>query len=201
MEQNQNSLKVIHKILIKIQGPNNPRYKTSLCKHYATPQGCGYGDKCQFAHGFAELRTTSNSPVNPTMSMNPFNDKAQSNIINYKIVKCKNWELNKTCRYGNKCTFAHGDEELRKKEDNMKNINTGIPMFVMMDQNMNPIMLQQQGLNFNQMPMQMIPGNFDPNQMIMGMGMMPQNANVPQGGNMMNSNNNESSGITDKNQQ
>ena len=139
--------------------------------------------------------------MNPAMPLNPFNDKAQNNLINYKIAKCKNWEQDKTCRYGSKCTFAHGDEELRKKEDNMKNIGTGIPMFMMMDQNGNPIMFPQQGLDFNQMPMQMIPANFDPNQLMMGMGMMPPNTNVPQGGNMNNTNNNGVGGINDKNQQ
>ena len=139
--------------------------------------------------------------MNPAMPLNPFNDKAQNNLINYKIAKCKNWEQDKTCRYGSKCTFAHGDEELRKKEDNMKNIGTGIPMFMMMDQNGNPIMFPQQGLDFNQMPMQMIPANFDPNQLMMGMGMMPPNTNVPQGGNMNNTNNNGAGGINDKNQQ
>jgi len=139
--------------------------------------------------------------MNPAMPLNPFNDKAQNNLINYKIAKCKNWEQDKTCRYGSKCTFAHGDEELRKKEDNMKNIGTGIPMFMMMDQNGNPIMFPQQGLDFNQMPMQMIPANFDPNQLMMGMGMMPPNTNVPQGGNMNNTNNNGEGGINDKNQQ
>jgi len=137
--------------------------------------------------------------MNPAMPLNPFNDKAQNNLINYKIAKCKNWEQDKTCRYGSKCTFAHGDEELRKKEDNMKNIGTGIPMFMMMDQNGNPIMFPQQGLDFNQMPMQMIPANFDPNQLMMGMGMMPPNTNVPQGGNMNNTNNNGAGGINDKN--
>ena len=139
--------------------------------------------------------------MNPAMPLNPFNDNAQNNLINYKIAKCKNWEQDKTCRYGSKCTFAHGDEELRKKEDNMKNIGTGIPMFMMMDQNGNPIMFPQQGLDFNQMPMQMIPANFDPNQLMMGMGMMPPNTNVPQGGNMNNTNNNGAGGINDKNQQ
>lgn len=145
--------------------------------------------------------------MNPAMPMNPFNDKAQNNIINYKIAKCKNWEQSKTCRYGSKCTFAHGDAELRKKEDNMKNIGTGIPMFMMMDQNGNPIMVQPpQGLEFNQMPMSMpmMPGNFDPNQLMMGMGMMQPNPNIPQGGNMdmnNNNNNNDASGINDKNQQ
>jgi hypothetical protein len=26
-----------------------------LCKHFETSKGCAFKDKCQFAHGFAEL--------------------------------------------------------------------------------------------------------------------------------------------------
>lgn len=96
---------------------HNPKYKTTLCKHFDTPQGCSYGDKCQFAHGYGELRTSSGQTVGAQMSMgNPFNDKSQNNMLNYKIAICKNWEKDKTCRYGNKCSFAHGNEELRKKK-------------------------------------------------------------------------------------
>ena len=134
------------------------------------------------------------------MQLNPFNDKTQNNIINYKIAKCKNWEKDGTCRYGNKCTFAHGDEDLRKKEDNMKNMSNGIPMFMVLDQNGNPMMFQpQQGFDYSQM--QMMPINFDQNQLMMGMGMMPQNANIPQEGNMGMQNNINQSGNNNKNQQ
>ena len=34
-------------------------------------------------------------------------------------MKCKYWEKDHNCRYGSLCTFAHGDEELRTKSDNM----------------------------------------------------------------------------------
>ena len=134
------------------------------------------------------------------MAINPFNDKAQNNAMNYKIALCKNWEKDKTCKYGNKCIFAHGEAELRKKEDNIKNINPTMPMIMMMDQNGNPIMLPAQpGMEFNQMPIQMMPANFDPNQMMQGM--MPPIANFPQGGNMEMGNNTGASGNNDRNQQ
>ena len=133
--------------------------------------------------------------------MATFNDKNQNNMMNYKIAICKNWEKDKTCRYGNKCSFAHGNEELRKKEDNMKNLANPIPMMFMMDQNGQPIMVPQQvpGMDFSQMTMPVMPGNFDPNQMMVGM--MPPFANFPQGGNMDNGNKNETGGNNDKNQQ
>jgi hypothetical protein len=32
----------------------------------------------------------------------------------YKTELCRSWEEKGTCRYGNKCQFAHGEDELRK---------------------------------------------------------------------------------------
>jgi hypothetical protein len=43
---------------------------------------------------------------------------AQKNPLNFKIVKCKNFERDGNCKYGAQCTFAHGDSELRTKTDN-----------------------------------------------------------------------------------
>ena len=123
------------KLLIKIkkQGPNNARYKTALCKHFNTPQGCSYGDKCQFAHGQQELKQIDNTKIN-NQNFIPQNNK-QKNNLNYKIVKCKNWEKDKTCKYGAHCTFAHGDSELRNKADNLyqmgPNMGMMFPTFMM----------------------------------------------------------------------
>ncbi len=39
---------------------NQNKFKTMLCKHYETPKGCQYKDKCQFAHGGHELKSTVN---------------------------------------------------------------------------------------------------------------------------------------------
>jgi len=33
----------------------------------------------------------------------------------YKTELCKNWELNKVCKFGDKCCFAHGRHELKNK--------------------------------------------------------------------------------------
>jgi len=33
----------------------------------------------------------------------------------YKTELCKNWELNKVCKFGDKCCFAHGKHELKNK--------------------------------------------------------------------------------------
>jgi hypothetical protein len=41
---------------------NSSRYKTEMCRPYQENGTCKYGDKCQFAHGYAELRTISRHP-------------------------------------------------------------------------------------------------------------------------------------------
>ena len=118
------------------------------------------------------------------MPTNQFIDKAQNSLINYKIVKCKNWEKDKTCKYGSKCTFAHGDAELRNKIDNINCMSQPFPVVMpfMVDQNGQPIMMQPAaGFDYNQM--QMMPSNIDQNQLMMGMNMIPSNANIPSASN------------------
>ena len=100
-----------------LKGPANPRYKTMLCKNYNTEQGCQYGEKCQFAHGVEELRTYHGNGAQPQTQPGMPQQQMQKNIMNYKIVKCKNFEKDGVCKYGSHCTFAHGDEELRSKID------------------------------------------------------------------------------------
>lgn len=101
--------------------------------------------------------------VNPN-DMQP--NKLQKNPLNYKIVKCKNFEKTGTCRYNSHCTYAHGDAELRTKEDNLNQIQPSI----------NNIMNQP---NFcfdynNMMPLGGIPPN------LINMGTMPTNMEMPQ---------------------
>ena len=132
-----------------------------LCKKFSTNQGCPYGDKCQFAHGAQELRLYNGQGAQP--NMNNLN-KSQNSLLNYKIVKCKNWEKDKTCKYGIHCTFAHGDEEIRHKTDNLYQFNLSMPFMMPM------IVPPQNGIDFNQMQQFMVNG-----QMMMGMNNMNQN--------------------------
>ena len=140
--QNINKLKV-NKIFIHsktlIQGNLNPKYKTTLCKKYSADQGCPYGDKCQFAHGAQELRLFSGQNI----PQNVLNLNKSQSFLNYKIVKCKNWEKDKTCKYGAHCTFAHGDEELRNKTDNLYQFNPSM-------QFMMPMIVSPVGMDMNQ---------------------------------------------------
>ena len=104
----------------------------------------------------------------PQMPMGNNMNKNQNNILNYKIVKCKNFEKDGTCKYGAHCTFAHGDKELRNKTENLYQMNNN-PM--MMPVGGIPVMMPT-GMEMGQMPIMMTaPGNFGQNYMMM----MPQN--------------------------
>ena len=92
------------------------------------------------------------------------NNKSQNSLLNYKIVKCKNWEKDRTCKYGAHCTFAHGDSELRNKADNLYQMNSTFPVMM-------PMMIPPQGMDYNQMQQLMMS-----NQLMMGMGINP---NIP----------------------
>ena len=100
-------------------------------------------------------------------------NKSQNSLLNYKIVKCKNWDKDGTCKYGVHCTFAHGDEELRNKADNLYQFNPSI-------QFMMPMVLPPPGMDINQMQQLMANG-----QLMMGMNMNNMNPNMmmPEQGN------------------
>ena len=77
--------------------------------------------------------------------MNKINN-SQKNALNYKIVKCKNYEKDGTCKYGAHCTFAHGDSEVRNKNDNLYQMQPGMGLTVQ------PFMVDMHAmLQFNQL--------------------------------------------------
>jgi len=75
------------------------RYKTELCRPYEENGSCKYGDKCQFAHGRAELRPVARHPK-------------------YKTDLCKTYHTTGLCPYGPRCHFIHNDDERHLNELN-----------------------------------------------------------------------------------
>jgi len=68
------------------------RYKTELCRPFEENGSCKYADKCQFAHGRAELRPIVRHPK-------------------YKTDLCRTYHTTGLCPYGPRCHFIHNDEE------------------------------------------------------------------------------------------
>ena len=68
--------------------PNPQKYKTMLCKHFSSPKGCSFGDKCQFAHGVNDLRTSNGLPIsNPQIPNNTPQDKK---VLTFRTIKSLN---------------------------------------------------------------------------------------------------------------
>ncbi|XP_057458942.1 uncharacterized protein LOC130749578 [Lotus japonicus] len=62
--------------------------KTQLCRRFQQHGMCGFGSKCNFAHGIAELNRLNNiQPPNPQL--------------------CRMFSRNKHCTYGHSCRFRH----------------------------------------------------------------------------------------------
>ena len=54
----------------------------------------------------------------------PFKGEAKDFKIKYKTELCKYYEINGYCKYGDKCAYAHGKENLRSKVTNTTDYRT-----------------------------------------------------------------------------
>ncbi|CAF1329876.1 unnamed protein product [Rotaria sordida] len=66
------------------------RYKTELCRSYHETGLCKYGEKCQFAHGYNEIRSLNRHPK-------------------YKTILCRTYHCTGYCPYGPRCHFLHDE--------------------------------------------------------------------------------------------
>lgn len=83
-----------HRKLDRTVSEPTSRYKTELCRPYEESGSCKYGDKCQFAHGYNELRNLARHPK-------------------YKTELCRTFHKIGFCPYGPRCHFVHNFEEAR----------------------------------------------------------------------------------------
>ena len=91
----------------------NNKFKTSICKLYDATGSCNFGNKCSFAHGSHELRQPGD-PI-PREALSERNDRVP--YSNYKTIKCCYFYREGVCPFGVRCSYAHGDHELRSKYD------------------------------------------------------------------------------------
>ena len=59
-----------------------------------------------------------NQPKSKEKTQGQFKSTAADFKIKYKTELCKYWEINGYCKYGDKCAYAHGKENLRSKVTN-----------------------------------------------------------------------------------
>lgn len=93
----------------------DPAYRTKLCAHWHAGK-CQYGDRCIFAHGVAELRSFGDPDMvgagagtpSPAEETAPASDNPA-----YRTQICTRW-MEGSCQYGDRCNFAHGEEQLRQ---------------------------------------------------------------------------------------
>ncbi|XP_014471862.1 PREDICTED: protein TIS11 [Dinoponera quadriceps] len=83
-----------HRKLDRSVSEPTSRYKTELCRPFEESGACKYGDKCQFAHGYTELRNLARHPK-------------------YKTEPCRTYHSSGFCPYGPRCHFIHNFEEAR----------------------------------------------------------------------------------------
>ncbi|KAH8289411.1 hypothetical protein KR054_004844 [Drosophila jambulina] len=79
------------------QPMNTSRYKTELCRPFEEAGECKYGEKCQFAHGYHELRNLQRHPK-------------------YKTEYCRTFHSVGFCPYGPRCHFVHNADEARAQQ-------------------------------------------------------------------------------------
>ncbi|KAJ2651573.1 hypothetical protein IW137_000603 [Coemansia sp. RSA 1287] len=101
----------------RARAQDNPRYKTKLCEKFEQEGECPYHQKCVFAHGLSELRVRESQPPPPLRTDDSFNRSHGGSRFNanplYKTRLCQRFGELGECPYGEKCQFAHGDNELR----------------------------------------------------------------------------------------
>lgn len=88
---------------------NTSRYKTELCRPFQEHGTCKYGEKCQFAHGMAELRTVARHPK-------------------YKTDLCRTYHSVGFCPYGPRCHFVHNLEEVTKGQTRSNTSANGLSL-------------------------------------------------------------------------
>jgi hypothetical protein len=114
-------------------------YKTRMCKNWEQTGSCLYAGRCNFAHGEEELRSASGlaatpSPAAtqalPTPASRPstrrqIEEEPERPAQLYKTRMCKNFEQMGSCKFGDKCNFAHGKEELRRSVGAASTVSAG----------------------------------------------------------------------------
>lgn len=82
--------------------------------------------QAQYTGGYSAAGPAESGVASPTSSSGQTGPSANNRKLGlYKTELCRSWEEKGTCRYGAKCQFAHGEDELRRVSRHPKVGDTG----------------------------------------------------------------------------
>jgi hypothetical protein len=111
------------------------RFKTRLCETFERQGRCEYEARCMFAHGSEDLRSKEMNLLDGLVTDDAIRNFAAErygaaaaavdphrSILaeRFKTRSCENFKRHGECSFAHRCMFAHGDEDLRTTEMNLR---------------------------------------------------------------------------------
>ena len=113
---NNNQIYLKNKLYEKLNYYNN----SYLNKEPKVPRknSSGTDTSCESKECSPQKKNTKKPFLKGNKNKAPFKGEAKDFKIKYKTELCKYYEINGYCKYGDKCAYAHGKENLRSKVTN-----------------------------------------------------------------------------------
>jgi hypothetical protein len=111
------------------------RFKTNLCQAFERQGRCEYEARCMFAHGSDDLRSKEMNLLDGLVTEDAIRNFAverygaaavmvdpHCSILaeRFKTRSCENFKRHGECSFAHRCMFAHGEEDLRTTEMNLR---------------------------------------------------------------------------------
>jgi hypothetical protein len=111
------------------------RFKTKLCETFERQGYCSYDARCMFAHGSDDLRSKEMNLLDGLVTEDAIRNFAverygaaaatvdpNRSIVadRFKTRSCENFKRYGECTFAHRCMFAHGEEDLRTTEMNLR---------------------------------------------------------------------------------
>ena len=119
---NNNQIYLKNKLYEKLNYYNN----SYLNKEPKVPRknSSGTDTSCESKECSPQKKNTKKPFLKGNKNKAPFKGEAKDFKIKYKTELCKYYEINGYCKYGDKCAYAHGKENLRSKVTNTTDYRT-----------------------------------------------------------------------------
>uniref|UniRef100_A0A915NMF4 C3H1-type domain-containing protein n=2 Tax=Meloidogyne TaxID=189290 RepID=A0A915NMF4_9BILA len=107
---------------------SNQKYKSTLCNIWLMEGVCPRGRLCHYAHGIRELNYSQYYALwgtTPTVTT-PVNKPEDHQNKFFKTAICQFWQQKGVCNNGDQCKWAHGDQELRRSENGLGMVRSGL---------------------------------------------------------------------------